>query len=183
MTKYFFVIVMVFLINKLLVFIRSYLENRFKNNLKTRSIISRRDLINYGVDYYLLLCKYIVSKMKNVDDIIIEDITGREVVDIKFNQNGKKVYCSCILKDVLENGDINLATYDEVLELINYMIRDNVNKGIIFVNSNLMDDAIRFVNNINLNSNKYIIDIINGYDIIKFARKRNEEYTEGSVYA
>ena len=63
------------------------------------------------------------------------------------------------------------------------MIKDNVNRGIIFVNSDLIEDASKFINDINLNSNKYKIDIVSGYDIIKFARKRNEEYNKELLYA
>lgn len=183
MIKYFFVIIMFLCINKFLVFIRIRIENRFKNNFKIRSIINRIDLVDCGVDYYLLLCKYIISKMEDIDSITIEDISGREVIDIKFNQNSEVVYCSCILKDTLENKKFELVTYYEVLDLLNYMIKDNVNRGIIFVNSDLMKDAIKFVNDINLNSSKYKIDIIRGYDIIKFARKRNEEYNKEFIYA
>ncbi|AID44270.1 hypothetical protein SFBM_0329 [Candidatus Arthromitus sp. SFB-mouse-Japan] len=183
MIKYFFVIMIFLCINKFLIFIRIRIETKFKNNFKTRSIINRIDLIDYGVDYYLLLCKYIISKMKDISDIVIEDISGREVVDIKFNQNGKMVYCSCILKDRLENKKFDLVTYYEVLDLLNYMIKDNVNRGIIFVNSDLIEDASKFINDINLNSNKYKIDIVSGYDIIKFARKRNEEYNKELLYA
>ena len=58
------------------------------------------------------------------------------------------------------------------------MIKDNIRKGIIFTNSFIEKEALEFIENLNKNSDKYEIELIDGYEIIKFARKRNEKFEE-----
>ncbi len=181
--KILFLIVFCILLNKILIYIRKYIQNMLDNNNKIRLIPTRKDIINYGIDNYLILCKYIISKLDNVDDIEIQDITGKEVVDIKFKENGDMCYSSCILKDVLDGDELDVVTYDEVLELLNFMIRDSVKKGYIFTNSDLDDKSKDFIDKINKNSLNYNIKFICGYEIIKFERMRKEEGIREVKYA
>lgn len=172
--KIFLIIPFFIILNKLLVSFKKSLECKLRLNSMMTSIITRRDLLDFGMDYYLTLCKYIIIDKKISKEVYIQDITGREIVDIKFvDNNGKQVYVSCILKDTLESGDFENVTYNEVLDLLNFMIKDDVNKGIIFTNSYIEEDALNFIENLNKNSEKYKMELIDGYEVIKFARKRN----------
>lgn len=175
-----FLIIPIFIVlNKILLSIRKKLEVNAKLNTMKTSIITRKDLLEFGMDYYLTLCKYIIIDKKLSKEVYIQDITGREIVDIKFIDNKEKqVYASCILKDFLDSGDFENVTHKEVMDLLNFMIKDGVNKGIIFTNSYIEDDALCFLENLNRNSEKYKIELIDGYEIIKFARKRNENFWE-----
>lgn len=178
--KIFLIIPFFMILNKLLVSFRKNLECKLRLNSMMTSIITRRDLLDFGMDYYLTLCKYIIIDKKISKEVYIQDITGREIVDIKFVDNDEKqVYVSCILKDTLESGDFENVTYSDVLDLLNFMIKDDVNKGIIFTNSYIEEDALNFIEDLNKNSKKYKMELIDGYEVIKFARKRNGKLGEG----
>lgn len=179
----FIIIIMCILFNRILIYIRRYIQSISDKNNKIRLICNRIDIVNYGIDNYLKLCKYIISKVDNTTDIIIQDITGREVVDIRFCNNGKVVYSACILKDMDSMNVLEMVTYDEVLEFLNFMIKDDVSEGIIFTNSDFDDKAYEFIDNLNSNSRKYNIRVINGYEVIKFDRMRMEENIKEFRYA
>lgn len=181
--KGFIVIILCILFNRVLIYMRKYIESMHDKNNRIRLIPTRLDIVNYGIDSYLKLCKYIISKMDNSKDIIIQDITGREVVDIKFIQNDRVVYSACLLKDVDSTGSLEFVNYDEVLGFLNFMIKDDVKYGIIFTNSDFDTRVYEFVTGLNSNSKNYNIKLINGYEIIKFERMRIEENIKGFKYA
>ena len=176
--KIFLSIIFLIVLNKILLAVKKHLETKFKLNRMSNTIISRKDLLEFGMDYYLTLCRYIIIEKKLSKEVYIQDITGREIIDIKFINEGNQVYVSCILKEILESGEFEDVTYDEVLDLLNFMIKDNIRKGIIFTNSFIEKEALEFIENLNKNSDKYEIELIDGYEIIKFARKRNEKFEE-----
>lgn len=179
--KIFLIIPFFIILNKILLYIKKNLERKVKLNGMKNSIITRKDLLEFGMDYYLTLCKYIIIDKKISKEVYIQDITGREIVDIKFVDNDKnQVYVSCILKDILDSNDFENVTYSEVMDLLNFMIKDDVNNGIIFTNSYIEDEALCFIESLNENSKKYKIELIDGYEIIKFARKRNGKF-EGEI--
>lgn len=171
------------ILNKVLLKFKKYLEDKFKLESMKKFIVSRKDLAEFGMDYYLTLCKYIIIEKKLAREVYIIDITGREIVDIKFISNGNQVYASCLLKDTYDTEELENVTYDEVLDLVNFMVKDGVNQGIIFTNSYFDKDAIKFIEDLNKNSEKYKIDIIDGYEIIKYARVRNENFNKEAKYA
>lgn len=171
------------ILNKSLLKCKNYLEFKFKSDNMKKFIVSRRDLSEFGMDYYLTLCRYIIIKKQLAREVYIIDITGREIVDIKFINNGNQVYVSCILKDAYESNELDNVTYDEVLDLLNFMIKDGVREGIIFTNSYIEKDALNFIEELKKNSDKYKIDIIDGYEIIKYARLRNENVDREVNYA
>lgn len=144
-----------------------------------KSIITRMDILKFGMDYYLKLCEYIIINKGISDEVYIQDITGKEIIDIKFiNKDKEKVYASCILKDMYDGIEFENVTYQEIINLLNFMIKDNVSKGIIFINSCIEDKGLKFINDLNENSGRFKIDVIDGYEIIKFARRRNEKLNE-----
>ena len=166
--------IFIVVINKVLIKLKSYLENKFKLENMKKFIVSRKDLSEFGMDYYLTLCKYIIIQKKLAREVYIIDITGREIVDIKFINNGNQVYASCLLKDTFDSEDLENVNYDEVMDLLNFMIKDGVKEGIIFTNSYVDKEALELINSLNKNSDKYKINLIDGYEIIKYARLRNE---------
>lgn len=182
--KIFLVIIIILVLNKFLSIVRKNMEIKSRVDSISDSIISRKDLVELGMDYYLTLCKYIIIKKGISKEVYIQDITGREIVDIKFTDiQNREVYVSCLLKDFSNEGEFDSATYDEILDLLSFMIKDDINKGIIFCNSSVENKAIEFIKNLNKNSKKYNIEIIDGYEIIKFARRRNESTEERFKYA
>ncbi len=184
MFNIFLIIIFVVVLNKFLNIVRKNVEVKFKIESISNSIISRKDLVELGMDYYLTLCRYIIIKKGMSKEVYIQDITGREIVDIKFTDvSGKEVYASCILKEVSSGEDLDYVTYNEVLDLLSFMIKDNVHKGIVFTNFDIEDSAVKFIENLNKFSKKYRIEVVDGYEIIKFARKRNENLEEKFKYA
>ncbi len=178
--KIIIVLIILALLNKILIILKKYLEKKTKTYNMYNSILTRKDLLDFGMDYYLTLCKYIILEKGLSKEVYIQDTTGREIVDIKFINEENDVYVSCILKDILEKDEFEKVTYDEVMDLLSCMIKDNVSRGIIFHNSDMDRKASDFINSLNKNSQRYRIDIIDGYEIIKFGRKRNER-AEGEI--
>ncbi len=181
--KIFLSMILFVIFNKILIYVRKMLENKFKIRNMEDSIINRQDLVEFGMDYYLNLCKYIIIQKNLSKEVQIQDITGREIVDIKFTNMGNQVYSSCILKDFVDSNTPEGVSYSEVLDLMNFMIKDNVTHGLIFSNSDFDEDALNYINDLNKNSKKYKIEIIDGYEIIKYARLRNEKSEGGFIYA
>ncbi len=181
--KVFLSMILCVLLNKILVYIKKMLEHKIRTKSMKYPLVNRKDLLEFGMDYYLNLCKYVIIQKQLSKQVEIQDITGREIVDIKFINEGKQVYSSCILKDYLDEEGFEGVTYGEVLDLMNFMIKDNVNKGIIFTNSYFDKDALNFIEDLNKNSKKYQIEIIDGYEMIKYARLKNENIDMEVVYA
>lgn len=181
--KVFLSMILCVLLNKILIYIKKMLEHKLKIKSMKYPLVNRKDLLEFGMDYYLNLCKYVIIQKQLSKQVEIQDITGREIVDIKFINQGEQVYSSCILKDFVDPEGFEGVTYSEVLDLMNFMIKDNVNRGIIFTNSHFDEDALSFISDLNKNSKKYNIEIVDGYEMIKYARLKNENIDTEVIYA